>query len=404
MATTEPSRLDFRHFVRPGDMVAWGQASGEPLTLTEMLMRQRRAIGAFRVFTGISYSATPDPQFTDSVEFFSYHGGASNRRLGELGRLGIIPCHYSQLPEILRSQIAVLLLHLSPPDSRGNFSLGVTHDYLVPLIDSARTIVAEINDQMPWIEGERTIAASEIDATIETSRPLLEAPARPPDGVDRAVAAKAASLIEDGATLQTGIGALPAAILAALGDRRHLAIHSGALVDPAVDLMESGAVEGTAVAGCLLGTQRLFDFAANNPRIAMRSIARTHDIGVLAALNKFTALNTAIEVDLTGQVNAEVADGQYIGAVGGAVDFIRGAHRSRGGLPIVALRSRAGGKSKIVKRLSGPVSTARADAGIVVTEHGVADLRRLSIEERIRRMIDIAHPDDREALERQGGD
>lgn len=408
-STIELSALDFRDWVKPGDMVVWGQASGEPLALTAALMAQRHSIGRFKVFTGLCYSDTPDPQLTDAVEFHSYHGGASNRRLG--AQLTILPCHYSELPRILAEQVDVLLLHLPPPDASGNFSLGPSQDYIIPLLGKARTIVAEINDRLPWVDSERGIAA-EIDAMVRTSRPPLEIPSRPGDAIDQAIAAKVAGLIDDGATLQIGIGALPAAILTALGDRRHLGIHSGSLFDPVVDLVEAGAVdnsrkgadEGVSIAGLLLGTHKLLSFADRNPQIQMRSSLYTHDIGVLGALHKFTALNSAIEVDLTGQVNAEVADGRYIGAVGGAVDFTRGAHRSRGGMPIVALRSRAGGKGKIVARLSGPVSTSRADAGVIVTEHGVADLRGQPLGARIKRMIAIAHPDDRDSLERAAYD
>jgi acyl-CoA hydrolase len=409
MATIiELGRLDFRDHVRAGDMVVWGQGCGEPQSLTEALMTQRQAIGPFKVFTGLCYSGTPDPQFTDRVEFISYHGGASNQRLAEAGKLDILPCHYSQLPAILADRVDVLLLQLSPPDAHGNHSLGLSHDYVVPLIDRARTVIAEVNDRMPWIEGERTLNATDIDALVPVSHPPLELPSRAGDATDRAIAAKVAGLIEDGATLQTGVGALPAAILAALSDHRHLGIHSGSLFDSVVDLIQAGAVDnsrkgvdsGVSVAGTLLGTRKLFAFAERNRQIMMRSSLYTHDPGVLAALDKFTALNSAIEVDLTGQINAEVADGRYIGGVGGAVDFLRGAQRSRGGLPIVALRSRAGGKSKIVARLSGPVSTSRADAGIVVTEHGIADLRGQPLKERVKRMIAIAHPEDRDALDR----
>ncbi|HEX4111780.1 MAG TPA: acetyl-CoA hydrolase/transferase C-terminal domain-containing protein [Stellaceae bacterium] len=410
--TIELSRLDFRDWVRPDDMVAWGQASGEPLSLTEALMAQRHTVGPFKAFTGISLSPTPNPQFTDRVEFHSYHGGASNRRLVETRQLEILPCHYSQLPAVLAGKVDVLLLHLPPPDDGGNFSLGLSHDYVIALIDSTRTVIAEINDQMPWIHGERTIHAAEIDVLVTSSRPPLEMPLRAGDAADRAIAARVAGLIEDGATLQIGIGALPGAILVSLAGHRHLGIHSGAIGDTVAGLMESGAVDnarkgidaGVTVAGCLLGTRRIWDFSNRNPRISLRSVAYTHDIFVLSGLEKFTALNGAIEVDLTGQVNAETLDGNYVGAVGGAVDFMRGAQRSRGGLPIIALRSRAGDKSKIVGRLGGPVSTARADAGVIVTEHGIADLRGRTIAERVKRMIDIAHPEDRDSLERAAYD
>jgi acetyl-CoA hydrolase len=407
--TIELSRLNFRDFVQPGDMVAWGQASGEPLSLTETLMAQRAAIGPFSVFTGLCYSDTANPDFADHVTFVSYHGGGSNRRLGDTGKLDILPVHYSALPGILRERVDVLLLHLPPPDANGNFSLGLSQDYVIPLIDSARTVIAEINDQLPWIVGERTIAASEIDIMVKTSRSPLEIPLRPGDEIDRKIAMTVAGLIEDGATIQIGIGALPATILGALGNHRHLGIHSGSLFDPVVDLMRSGAVDnsrktidrGVSVAGCLLGTRKLFAFADRNERISMRAIAHTHDIAVIGSLDKFTALNSAVEVDLTGQINAETAGRKYLGAVGGAVDFLRGAHRSRGGLPIVALQSRASGKAKIVTNLSGPVSTSRADAGLIVTEYGAADLRGQSLRERIKRMIAIAHPDDRADLEKK---
>ena len=407
--TIEPGPPDFREFVRPGDMVAWGQASGEPLSLTEALMAQRAAIGPFSVFTGLCYSGTANPDFTDRVGFVSYHGGASNRRLGDAGKLDILPVHYSALPGILRERVNVLLLHLPPPDAYGYFSLGLSQDYVIPLLDSARAVIAEINDRLPWIEGERTIAASRIDASVRTSRPVLEVPSRPGDATDRTIASIVSGLIEDGATIQIGIGALPAAILEALGDHRHLGIHSGSLFDPIVDLMQRGAVDnsrktidrGVSIAGCLLGTQKLHAFADRNKAIAMRAIGHTHDVGVIGSLDKFTALNSAIEVDLTGQINAETAGGKYLGAVGGAVDFLRGAQRSRGGLPIVALQSRTGGKAKIVSRLSGPVSTSRADAGLIVTEYGIADLRGQKLRERMKRMIEIAHPDDRANLEKE---
>lgn len=405
-ATIELRRLAFRNYVRPGDFVVWGQGCGEPLILTGMLMAQRHDIGRFNVFSGLCYSPTADPKFTDVVGFYSYHGGASNQRLGE--RLNILASHYSQLPLTLRERCDVLLVQVSPPDADGRYSLGLSQDYIIPLIDHARTVIAEVNDQVPWIASERTLGESDIDVIVTTSYPPIEMPSRPPDATDRVIAGKVAGLIEDGATLQLGIGALPAAILSALSGHRHLGIHTGSLFDPAIDLIECGAVDnslksidaGVTIAGLLLGTRKLFDFADRNRRIAMRSSLYTHDVEVLGRLNKFTAINSAIEVDLTGQINAEVADGRYIGAVGGAVDFLRGARRSRGGLPIIALRSRVRDKSKIVAQLSGPVSTSRADAGIIATEHGIADLRGQPLRERVKRMIDIAHPDDRDALDR----
>jgi acetyl-CoA hydrolase len=409
-ALIELDRLDFAQWVKPGDRVLWSQGCGEPLSLTERLMAQRHAIGPFAAFTGLCYSPTADPGFADMVSFQSYHGGGANQRLA--GKLDILPCHYSQLPATLAAKADVLLLQLSPPDGEGRHSLGLSQDYLVPLLDGARILIAEVNERVPRVRGERTLAASQIDVLVPTSRAPLELPSRDGDAIDRAIAAHVAGLIEDGATLQIGIGALPTAILSALAGHCHLGLHSGTLVDGVVDLIERGAVDnsrkgidpGISIGGNLLGTRTLFDFADGNPTLELRSPLYTHAPEVLARLNQLAALNSAIEVDLTGQINAESADGRYLGGVGGAVDFLRGAARSPGGLPVVALRSRAGAKSKIVARLSGPVSTSRADAGVIVTEHGIADLRGQSLRERVRRMIAIAHPEDCASLERAAYD
>ena len=401
--------LDFPALVRPGDTVTWGQACAEPQSLTERLMAQRSAIGRFNVFMGASYSATPDPRYSDHVRFLSYAGTGTNRGLAKAGQLDILPCPYSRLPDLLRATVDVLLLQLSPADANGAHSLGLAHEYLVPLIDSARLVIAEINDQVPWVHGERPLGAADIDILVHTSRPPLEVLHGPPSEAEAAIAVRVAGLIEDGSTLQTGLGSLPEAVLARLDGHRHLGIHSGAIGDRVAALMEAGVIDnarkpidtGRSIAGVMLASRRLFSFAHRNPAIDMRSTAYTHGADVIARLDRFVALNAAIEVDLSGQVNAEVARGIYVGAVGGATDFLRGAQRSPGGLPIVMLPSRAGQASRIVARLSGPVSIARADAGLIVTEYGVADLRRLPIGERVRRMIAIAHPDLRDDLERE---
>ena len=204
-----------------------------------------------------------------------------------------------------------------------------------------------------------------------------------------------------------GIGAIPDAVLSALAEHRHLGVHSGSLGDGVARLMQSGAItnqrkpidRGISVGGILMGSSLLHRYAHNNPSLQLRSTRYTHDAHVLASLDKLVAINSAVEVDLTGQVNSECAAGSYIGAVGGLIDFIRGARASRGGLPIIALPSTAGAQSRIVTKLSGPVTVARSDAVIVVTEHGVADLRGLTLDQRTRKLLQIAHPDHRTALQ-----
>lgn len=403
--------LDLGAIVRPGDTVMWGQANAEPLPLTQALMAQRHAIGNFKVFLGITYSDTLKAEYADCIRFSGYAGTGGNRALSKAGKLDILPCHYSHLRELIASRrlkVDVLLLQLAPANERGEYSLSIAHEYLIPALEAARVVIAEVNEQAPWTCGERPVLEADLDYIVRSSRPPLELVHPQAGAAEQAIARHVAGLIEDGATLQFGLGALPEAILAALADRRDLGVHSGAIGDQVAALMRSGVINnakksidrGVSVAGIMFGSKRLHDFAHRNPQIQFRSSAYTHGPGVLAQIERFTALNSAVEVDLSGQINAEVAAGVYVGAVGGAVDFLRAAHYSKGGLPIVALASTAGRHSRIVAKLNGPVSTPRSDAGIIVTEYGIADLRGATLSERTRRMIAIAHPDQREQLER----
>ncbi|WP_321949124.1 acetyl-CoA hydrolase/transferase family protein [Paraburkholderia sp. J10-1] len=406
----DAAQLDFAQYVRPGDTVAWGQCGAEPCTLTALLMSQRMAIGGrFRVFVGASWSETLDPAFADCIDFMAYGASGTNRRLEREGVLDILPCHYSQFRTVLTggpNRVDVLLLQVAPADEAGCYSLSIAHEYLVPLIDSARVVIAEVNAAAPWTYGERRLRAEDFDALIHTDRAPLEAPATQAGDTERRIAQHAASLIEDGATIQFGLGALPEAIVAQLHDRRDLGVHSGTIGDAVVDLIEAGVVtnarksrdRGVSVAGTMMGTRKIYAHAHRNAQLQFRSTAYTHDIDVLGGLDRFVAINSALEVDLTGQVNAEAAGGRYVGAVGGALDFMRGAARSAGGVAIVALAASTRHGSRIVARLSGPVSTPRSDAAVIVTEHGVADLRGLTLAQRVERMLAIAPPEWREPL------
>lgn len=407
--STAPS---FADWIRPGDRVTWGQGAAEPLMLTRALMEQRRSVGGrFSVFLGLTSSNTLSTEFSDCVDFTSYCGSGANRFLAEAGVLDILPCPYSQLPHVLTSgpnKVDVLLLQAAPSsDSRSGLSLSVSHEYLLPLIDTARVVIAEVNAMAPWTYGERELLHSDVDHVVVTAHPLAVTEPMEVNETDVRIARNVASLIEDGATLQVGIGAIPEAVLSELMGHRALGIHSGTIGDGVAELLELGVVtnerkgrdRGLTIAGTMMGTQRVHTFAHRNPGVQFRSTLYTHDARVLASLDKLVAINSAVEVDLTGQVNAEQVAGRYVGAVGGAPDFLRGAARSRGGLPIIAMRSRAGRRARIVAELDGPVSTPRCDDLIVVTEFGIADLRGLSLRQRARRLIDIAHPDDRAHLE-----
>lgn len=404
--------IDLARWIRPGDGVLWGQANAEPLTLVRALAEQRANLGGCQVFLGIHQSGLLTPEHADALRFAAYCGSAGNRRLIDAGVLDPLPSSYSSLPSLIRTgrlKVDVLMLQVSPPDAEGWHSLGLACEYLAAALAVARVVIAEVNVHVPRTYGDTWVNASRIDIAVPANyAPLSSAPARS-GAVEGAIARHVAGLVEDGATLQCGLGAVPEAVMAALGQHRRLGVHSGTVGDGVMTLMQAGALTnevkgrdcGVGIAGVLMGSSALHRFAHCNPALALRRTEYTHDPDVLGSLNRFTAINSAIEVDLTGQVNAEVAAGSYVGAVGGAGDFLRGAHRSPGGLPIIALPSTAGNRSRIVTRLSGPVSTPRSDAGVFVTEHGVADLRGLTLAARVERMLCIAHPDQRALLEQQ---
>jgi acetyl-CoA hydrolase len=262
---------------------------------------------------------------------------------------------------------------------------------------------------VPFTHGEM-LPASRIDVALHVSRPLVELKPATITETDQAIAKFAAAYIGDGTVLQTGVGATPDAILRLLGDRRDLGVHSGMLGDGLVDLVEAGVVNnarkaidrGVCINGALMGTQRLYRWAHRNPQMRMCSTAYTHDAAVLAKLERLVTINSALEVDLSGQVNAEQSGAQYFGGTGGQVDFVRAGSRSPGGRSIIALPATAkgGSISKIVPALSGPVTTARSDVDVIVTEFGAAELKGQTLAERTRRLIAIAHPNFREELDR----
>jgi len=271
-------------------------------------------------------------------------------------------------------------------------------------------VIAEVNERVPFTLGDAVLPAARIDCAVHVARMPVEVfPAQIGD-VDQAIAKIAAGYIEDGSVIQVGIGAVPDAILRLLRDRRDLGVHSGMIGDGLVDLVEAGVVTnalkpidtGISVTGALIGTRRLFDFADRNAKIIMRNSSYTHNEAVLSRLTRLVTINSALEVDLTGQVNAEQSGTQYLGGTGGQVDYVRAGSRSHGGHSIIALPAAAKGGtvSRISAALAGPVTTARSEVDVVVTEFGAAELRGQTLAERARRLVAIAHPDFREELDR----
>lgn len=400
--------------IRPGDTVMWGQSHAEPVTLMRALVAQRHSFKRVRVFLGIGLADVLTPEHADAIDFLAYCGSGANRKLARANVLDILPAHYSQLPELIRSgalRIDVVMLQVSPPDEHGRYSLGLAREYLVEALKHARAIVAEVHPDVPWTYGGPFLRAGDIDLLVASDTPFPDAAATTPGPVEQAIGQHVASLVEDGATLQTGIGAIPDAVMAALHDKRDLGVHTGSIGDGIAALCEAGVVTnarktidaGITVGGVIIGSGRVRRFAHRNPALELRGTEYTHNPHVLRRIERFTAINSAVEVDLTGQVNAEVVGGTYVGAVGGVGDFLRAAQASRGGVPIVALPSTAGAHSRIVTKLAGPVTVPRSDACVIVTEYGIADLRGLSLAQRAPKMIAIAHPDHRERLAREAG-
>lgn len=413
--TLTPDKLDFTALLREGDTVGWAEATAEPVLLTRMLGEQAPRCPPFRLFFPLTFAAD-FPADHPNVTVTALGSAGAGKRFFAAGAGNVIPANISNLCDLIaagRPRIDVVLLQVSGPDAAGNYNAGLGIECLREMIDGARLVVAQINPALPWTIGDTLIEPGRIDILVPAEHPVLELPAREIGPVERAIAAHVARLVPDRATIELGIGLIPEAVTAAIGKRRGLGIHSGAIGDGVAELMRTGAVDnrhkeidpGVTVTLMLMGTRRLYDFADRNPLVRIRSPRYTHDALVLANFRRFVAINSALEVDLTGQVNAETAQGRHIGLTGGQMDFVRAANRAPEGRSVIALPSTSRDRlhSRIVARLAdGIVTTPRADADCIVTEHGIAELKGRTLAERARAMIAIADPAFRAGLERAG--
>ena len=402
--------LDLEEYIRPGDRIVIGQGGAEALTLSEILVRQRAALGRVRLFLGPAFAGSFRPEHADHLAFTGYAASGGNQALARAGLLDIMPIHYSELPALFSASephAEVVLLQLSP---EGRW-LGMANDYQIDAARRARVVIAEMNERVPATFGSELPEDIQIDVVIRSAREPAIMRSSPLGVAEAAIAQLVASLVPDGATLELGIGALPDAILGALIGHRDLGLHSGMLGDGVVTLAEAGALTNTrkpidagiSIGGLLFGTRRLFDFADRNPALRLMPPAYTHGHQVLRQLPQFIAINSAVEADLTGQVNGESLGGGYVGAIGGQVDFMRGAIAAASGRSIIALPATAkgGAVSRIVAKIAdGIVTSLRSDMDVIVTEYGIAELRHRSLAERARRMMAIAAPQFREELGR----
>ncbi len=355
------------------------------------------------------------PEHRGSFQTNAMFVGPNMREAVHTGRANYIPVFLSEVPALFRRNILpldVALVTVSPPDKHGFCSLGVSVEVSRAAVECAKIVIAQINPNMPRTHGDSMVSIGKINYAIEVDDAIPETPAPKMSDVDRAIGKNVASLVDDGACLQMGIGSIPNAVLDALKDHRRLGIHTEMFSDGVIPLVESGVITGEAkrvhpgkiVAGFVMGSRKLYDFIDDNPLVVMLDIAYVNDTSVIRRNKRVTAINSAIEVDVTGQICADSIGTRQYSGVGGQMDFIRGASLSEGGKPIIALPSSTSkGESRIVSCLKtgADVVTTRAHVHYIVTEFGIAELYGKNLRQRARALIDIAHPDHREQLIRE---
>ena len=355
------------------------------------------------------------PEMANHFKVNAFFVGDNIRKAVQEGRAEYMPVFLSEVPQLFRKGILpvqVALIQVSPPDKHGYCSLGVSVDVTKSVIEHAELIIAQINTHMPVTHGDGFIHVDSIDYGIIHNEELPEYTPSPITDIQMSIGKNVASLIDDGATLQMGIGSIPDAVLTHLEHHKHLGIHTEMFSDGVIPLVEKGVIDGSKkvvhpgkiVTGFVMGSRKLYEFVHDNPSVVFLDIAYVNDTNVIRRNPKVTAINSAIEIDLTGQICADSIGKKIYSGVGGQMDFIRGASLSEGGKPIIAIQSTtSSGESKIVSTLkpgSGVVTT-RAHAHFIVSEYGIADVYGKNIKQRCKALIDIAHPKHREQLERE---
>ncbi len=415
--------------IKSGDRVVVGHAYGQPQHLVKAMVVNKNAYENVEILHMVSLSPAPYCSKEMRKHFIhnSFFAGVNSREAVNNGRAKFTPCFFSEIPKLFREGILpvdVTMCQISLPDEDGYCSFGISVDYTKPAAETSKTIIAQVNRHMPRTPGDTAIHVSSLDYIVEYDEPLLELGHEKTGGnknTDQAqyvakvtaemdIGRNCAELIEDGACLQLGIGAIPDAVLPFLEDKKDLGIHTEMFSDGAIDLIQKGVIngrrkhinKGKLVASFLMGTRKLYDFVDKNPMVEMHPVDYTNDPYVIGQNDKVVSINSCLQVDLLGQVASDTIGPTQFSGVGGQVDFIRGAARSKGGKSILAIPSTAaGGKySRIVPRLDtgAVVTTSRYDVHCIVTEYGIADLRGKSVRERALQLIAIAHPDFRRQL------
>lgn len=402
--------------VKSGDRVYLQAAAAAPTLLADALTERAaelRNVEVCHLHTE-GEARYAHPALAESFHVNSFFIGANVRHTLKAGNGSYTPVFLSELPHLFRKNVLpidVAFIHVSPPDQHGYCSLGVSVEATVAAIENAKTVVAQVNPRMPRTFGDGILHVSEIDYLVEVDVPIFSHSVEPFTPEEEKIGAYVASLIDDKSTLQMGIGSIPNAALSKLTNHKDLGLHTEMFSDGVIDLIESdvincnykGTLRGRVLATFLVGSQRLYDFVDNNPFIELKESSMVNDTARIRKNPKMIAINSAIEVDVTGQVCADSIGARMYSGVGGQMDFIRGASLSEGGKAIIALPSvTKKGESRIVPFLKqgAGVVTTRSHVHYIITEHGIADLYGKTLKQRVAEMVKIAHPNHQETIER----
>ncbi|HEU5071575.1 MAG TPA: GNAT family N-acetyltransferase [Verrucomicrobiae bacterium] len=404
--------------IKPGQRIFIGTGVAEPLELVRALTKRAYDLPDTEIVHLLTFGEAPYAH-RELAQYFrvnSFFIGENVRGIIQEGLGDYTPIHLSDIPRLFDTgqlPLDVALIQVTPPDERGMCSLGVSVDIVKSAAANASLVIAQVNPNMPRTHGDTAVHIHELDVLVPVDEPILEVQEGPEDEETRPIAEYLASLIEDGSTIEVGIGRIPQALLRFLKTKKDLGIHTEMITDGIVDLVQSGAANGSrkkvdkgkVVASFCLGTKKLYDYVNNNPKFAFHPTEYVNDPSIISQQYKMVAINTALEIDLTGQVCADSLGSKFFSGVGGQVDFNRGAAKAPGGKAVIALPSTAhnGTISRIVTNLSpgAGVVTTRAGVNYVVTEHGVAYLHGKSIQERALALICVAHPKFRAKLLRE---
>jgi 4-hydroxybutyrate CoA-transferase len=409
------SAADAIQALRGMKRIVIGHACSEPTMLVEALIEQRELFSALEIvhMVAMGKSAYTQPEMAKYFRHNALFVGGSTRAAVQANRADYTPCFFYEAPRLFKEgymPVDAALIQVSRPDSHGYCSFGLSNDYTKPAAEAAKIVVAEVNDQMPRTFGDNFIHISQIDYIVESSLPPIQMPRAAIGDVERAIGGYCAELIDDGSTLQLGIGGIPDAVLLSLKHKKDLGIHSEMFSDGVVDLYEAGIItnqnkqlhKGQMIVTFVMGTNRLYQFIDDNPMVAFYPVDYVNHPAVIAKNNKMVSINACIEVDLMGQVSSESIGYSQFSGTGGQVDYVRGTSMAKDGKSIIAMPSTAkgGAISRIVPLLKegSAITTSRNDVHYIVTEYGIADMRGKTLKARAKALVDIAHPKFRSEL------